>query len=460
MTMNGSARSRAASACILLAATVLACGDSGPRRGGTVVIAAGSDLDHANPLVSVDAWTNDILRFVLFTPLIAYGPDLEYVPALAESWEMLGDTGVVFHLRDDVHWHDGPRTTAYDVLFTFERATDPATGFPNANYFSRWTAAEVEDSFTIRFQFDRHADPLAGLPFTPVVPRHLLEDVPSEQLRQSPFNRSPVGNGPFRFVSQRAGDRWVFEANPDHPEGLGGRPLLDRLVWRVIPDNTAQVTELRVGEADLALQPGLDQVATLADREGFRALLKPSRQFAFVVWNQRRPPLDDPRVRRALAMAIDRDRILTGLRKGFGEPAVTPIMPFHWAFNEDVRPVPFSPDSARLLLEEAGIRDVDGDGTLDLPDGTEFTVSLKMSAGSDFYRDVAEAIRSDLARAGVRARTEATEVTTLFADVTSAERRFDAAILGWSGRLPARPDRRFPFRCPRGSVPVRRVRQP
>lgn len=430
--MNGSSRSRAVVAGAVLAAVMIACGDDG-RRGGTVVIGAGSDLDHANPLVSVDAWTNEVLLYALFMPLVQYGPDLEYQPHLAESWEMLGDTGVVFHLRDDIRWHDGTPTTAHDVLFTFERATDPATGFPNADYFARWTGGEVVDSYTVSFRFERQSDPLAGWPFTPVAPRHLLDSIPSERLRQAGFNRSPVGNGPFRFVSQRPGDRWVFEANPDHPEGVGGPPLLDRLVWRVIPDNSAQITELRVGEVDLALQPRTDQVRSLSERDGIRAVVKPSRQFSFVVWNALREPLDDPRVRRALAMAIDRNRILEGLRKGYGEVAVTPIMPFHWAFSEDVEPLPFAPDSARALLAEAGIRDGDGDGVLELPDGTDFALQIKLGAGNAYRRDVAEAVRSDLAALGVRATTRATDVSTLFQDVTSPEREFDAALLGWAG---------------------------
>ncbi len=436
--MNGSARSRTAVGCVFLAAALAACADAGPRRGGTAVIGAGSDLDHANPLVSVDAWTNEILRYALFTPLIRYDEALEYEPHLAESWEMLGDTGVVFHLHEDVRWHDGAPTTAHDVLFTFERAKDPATGFPNAGYFSRWTRGEVLDSFTIRFHFEPHADPLAGLPYTPVAPRHLLDSIPPGQLRQAAFNRAPVGNGPFRFVSQRAGDRWIFEANPDHPETLGGPPLLDRLVWRVIPDNSAQITELRVGEVDLALQPRPEQVEVLGRREDLRELVKPSRQFSFIAWNALRPPLDDPAVRRALAMGIDRARILQGLRKGYGQVAVGPIMPFHHAYHPTLEPLPFDPAAARALLAEAGIRDADGDGVLELPDGAAFELEIKVFASSDFNRDVAEAVRGDLADLGVAASTRPTEVATLFGDVTSPDRRFDAALLGWSGDF--RPD--------------------
>jgi peptide/nickel transport system substrate-binding protein len=441
---------------VLLVATIAvaaaACaGDASPRRGGTVVIAAGNDIDFANPLVSADALTNEILRYALFLPLVQYGPDLEFEPMLAESWEMIGDTAVVFRLRRDVAWHDGVPTTAHDVLFTFERARDPATGFTNADYFSHWTAGEVVDSFTIRFRLEPHAEPLAGWPFAPVVPRHVLDTVPAAAMRQAAFNRQPVGNGPFRFVSRRANDRWIFEANPDFPAALGGPPLIDRLVLRVIPDNTAQVTEIRVGSVDLALRPSPDQVAEAAARPEIHAVVKPSRQFSFLVWNAQRPPLDDPRVRRALAMAIDRDRMLDGLRRGYGSPGVGPIMPFHWSWDDGIRPVAFDPDAARALLEEAGIRDRSGDGRLQLEDGSAFRLEIKFPAGSDAWRDLSEAVRGDLARLGVAVTLRPLEATTLFGDLMSAERRFEAALLGWSGDV--RVDLRDTFHSRAASGP-------
>ncbi len=420
-----------------LLALLASCGfDQQPRMGGTVTIAAGNDLDAANPLVSVCVWTNEILRFGLFTTLVRYGPELEFEPYLARDWEMEGDTAVVFHIRRDLSWHDGVPTTAHDVLFTFQRAKDPATGFANAGgYFSHWLEGEVIDSFTVRFRLEPHAEPLAGWPFTPIIPEHLLEEVPAAEMRHAPFNREPVGNGPLRFVSQRPNDRWVFEANEDFPADLGGRPLIDRLVWRVIPDNTAQLTELRVGTADLALQSQAAHLAEYGERQGFRVLEKPSRQFYFIAWNGLRPPLDDPRVRKALAMAIDRDRMIAGLRKGLAEPAAGPIMPFHWSYDQSIGPLPHDPAVAVELLAQAGVRDRDGDGRLRKPDGSAFAIELKLPAGSEIHRDIAEAVRADLAGIGVRVETRATEVTTLFADVTSPDRRFDAALLGWSTDL-------------------------
>lgn len=418
---------------LLLAAGACADAADPPRRGGTVVIGAGSDLDFANPLVTADRWTNEILSYVLMTPLIRYGPGLEYEPYLAESWEMLGDTGVVFQLRRGVRWHDGAPTTAEDVLFTFERAKDPETGFPNAGYFAAWTGGEVVDSYTVRFAFEPHAEPLAGWPFTPIAPKHLLDTVPAALMRQSPFNHRPVGNGPFRFVSQRSNDRWVFEANPDFPEALGGPPLIDRLVWRVIPENTAQIAELRAGEADLVLQPRPQQAVELAARDEFELAVQPSRQFSFIAWNGLREDLADPRVRRALAMAIDRQAIVDRFRGGYGQVATGPIMPFHWSHDPELEPLPHAPDSALALLAAAGIRDRDGDGVLEGRGGEPFGIEIKHAAGSDYNRDIAEAVRGDLAAIGVDASTRPTEITTLFADVTSPERRFDAALLGWAG---------------------------
>ncbi|MEX0893170.1 MAG: ABC transporter substrate-binding protein, partial [Gemmatimonadota bacterium] len=339
-----------------------ASADTEPVRGGTVVLAGPNDLDVANSLVSTERYTQELLRYVLALPLLYHGPDLELQPALAESWELLADTGVVFHLRPDVHWHDGVPTRAGDVAFTFARAMDPATGYPSADYFARWSEPRVVDSLTVRFTWEPHAEALAGVPFLPVMPAHLLDRIPADRMRQAAFNRAPVGNGPFRFVEYRAGDRWVFAANDDFPEALGGRPWIDRLVWRVIPEAAAQEVELRTSNAHMILSPRAPELAELDALPGIRAIVRPGRQYGFVAWNGQRPPLDDPAVRRALTMALDRERMIEGLRSGYGEPAVGPIGPFHWSVDEGLEPLPQDPAAARTLLEEAGIRDRDGDG--------------------------------------------------------------------------------------------------
>lgn len=405
--------------------------DATPRYGGTLVIAGPNDLDFMNSLVSADTWTAEFLSFALFMPLIRYGPDLDFEPYLAERWELAGDTAVTFHLRRDVRWHDGVPTTAYDVLFTYERARDERTGSTIGHYFDHWDHAEVLDSFTIRFRFRPHSDPLASWPYAPIMPRHLLDSIPPERLRQAAFNKQPVGNGPFRFVSYQANDRWVFEANPDFPEALGGRPYLDRVVWRTIPDNTAQVVELMAGAADLILSPRADQLRELDGHPQIRAIVRPARYYTFVGWNGADPRFADARVRRALTMAIDRERLIQH-RAGYGELASGPISPHHWAYDPAISPVPFDTATARALLADAGFADRDGDGRVEDPSGNDFAFTLKIAAGNAYQRDMAELIRSDLAAIGVTVTTRPTEFNTLIGELSSNPKRFEAVIMGWN----------------------------
>jgi peptide/nickel transport system substrate-binding protein len=402
-----------------------------PQRGGTVVIAHISDLEHLNSLVASDKYTQEVNRYVLFLPLLRYREDLSYEPVLAERWEMEADTAVVFHLRRDVRWHDGRPTTAADVVFTFERARDPATKFPNAEYFTNWLGATTPDSFTVRFTFTPHAEPLAGLPFLPIMPAHVLDSIPAARLNQAAFNKRPVGNGPFRFVEYRANDRWIFDANPDFPQALGGRPYLDRIIWRPIPDQTAQLTELVTGGVDVVLSPPAQEYTRVAAQPGFRGIVRPGRQYASVMWNGRVPPLNDARVRRALTLAIDRQQIIQTLRSGHGTPSVGPIGRFHWAFDQGLQPLPFNPDSARALLRAAQLEDRNGDGTLELRDGTPFEVELKIPANNQLNRDMAEMIRSNLANVGVRVTTRPVDYATLIGDLTRPSRNFEAVIMGW-----------------------------
>lgn len=393
-------------------------------------MAGNTDLDYANSLVAAGSETQEILREVLFLPLIRYTAKLDYAPALAHDWQLLGDTGAVFHLRRDVYWQDGAHTTAYDVGFTIQRARDPATAFPNSDYFTGWRDAVIEDSFTVRVAYQSQAEPLAGLPFLPIMPKHLLDTVPAARVRQTSFNHHPVGNGPFRFVEYRPNDRWVFEANPDYPAELGGRPFLDRLVWRVIPDGTAQLTELEAGEADIVMPPA-ERYAALAADPRFQGIERSGRRYAFIGWNGRRPPLDDARVRRALMMAIDRKTLLDVLRDGYGVLATGPIGPYHWAYDSTLAPLPYAPDSARSLLHTAGVYDRNGNGILQTPDGRDFSIVLQFVAASSFNRDMAEMIRQNLAALGVRITTRPTEAATLYATVSSPQRDFDAVLLGW-----------------------------
>jgi len=429
-------------AALVMAAVLLAgCNDRSepvtrragevPDTGGTAVVALQNAVDVLNPLATGERNTQEILRYALFLPLLEYDEELDYRPMLARSWEMQGDTAVVFHLRSDVRWHDNQPTSAHDVAFTFNRAKERETAYPNLDFIDGWGAPQVIDSLTIRFPLERMPDPLSNIPFFPILPKHLLDTVPAARTKQAAFNRRPVGNGPFRFVEYRTNDRLVLEANRDFPAELGGRPPLDRIIFRIIPEAAAQATELRTGRVDMIASPRAGEFMSLDSLPDLRGITRESRNYAFIPINTRRPVLSDARFRRGLAMALNREEMLQVLRGGYGRLAIGPVGPFHWAYHDQLTPLPYNPDSARALFAAAGLRDVDGDGMLEGPDGKPFVFELKVPASSSFNRDLAAMIQSDAAESGVRVNVRAVDFNTLIDDVSSRERRYDGALLGW-----------------------------
>jgi peptide/nickel transport system substrate-binding protein len=425
---TGVTRARRLSLLFCFLATPLLAQNT-PRRGGTLVIAGGSDLQNINSLVNADAFTHEVLKNVLFVSLVRLGPNLQPAPALARSWTMTGDTAVLFRLRRDIRWQDGKPTTAHDVVFTYTRAMDTLTAFPNADIVSHFKQVTAVDSYTVRVRITPRREPILGLAELPIMPKHLLDTIAPQRLRQAAFNKQPVGNGPFRFVAQRANDRWTFEANPSWPRELGGPPNIERLIWRVIPDNIAQVTELRTGAVDLILAARADQLKELDARPEIRAIVKPSRRYAMITWNGKRAPLNLPAVRRALTMALNRPRMIELLRGGFAQVAVGPIPPTHWAFDPTLSQLPYDTAAARRLLAQAGYTDRNGDGVLESAEGKPLELELKIAANNAFNRDVGEMVRAELARIGVRILPRPVDGATLIGDITSAERNFDGAFL-------------------------------
>ena len=402
-----------------------------PRTGGTLVIALPNEPDAVNSLLSGERYGQEINRNILYLALLNYDKQLELQPLLAESWEMHGDTAVTFRIRKDVYWHDGAHTTAHDVLFTFERGRNPETGYPNADYWAGWQSAQVIDSFTIRFRMDPQPEPLGNFPWIPIMPRHLLENVAPAELKNAPFNQKPVGNGPFTFVEHRANDRWVFAANLKYPAALGGRPNVDRLILRVVPEATAQITELRTGNVHMIMPVGVKDFASLDQAPGIRGVVMPSRQYSFVAWNTQRAPFKDVRFRRALTFAIDRQEIVNVLRGSYGQVAAGPVPPFHWSTDSTIAPLPFNPDSSRAILAALGMRDRNNDGFVEQADGKPLQVELKFAAASQAQRDLAEMLRADLQVVGIKLVPRPLDFSTVVEHITTPPRNFDGVIMGF-----------------------------
>ncbi|HET9949957.1 MAG TPA: ABC transporter substrate-binding protein [Longimicrobiales bacterium] len=410
-----------------------------PRYGGTVVVGNYGELvGGMNAATSTDAIATQHQQFVNLMTLIDYDERFEPRPYLAESWEVAPDgTSVTFHLRRDVYWHDGEPTDAHDVAFTWEVVNDPLTGYPNPAFWSHYVpgpeGVEVLDDYTVRFRLEPHLDFLDPFRTLAILPEHLLGDVPRDRLREHPYGtQCPVGNGPFVFESHSPQEQWVFRANPAFPEGLGGRPFVDRYVYRIVTEQTTLLTELLTGSIDLYIEPSPDQAQAIFDHPDLELLRHIPRQYNYIGWNARRPTLADARVRRAITMATDRERIVEAILRGYGRIAHTGVPPYHWAYAPDALPViEYDPDAARALLDEAGWRDHDGDGVRESADGTRLSLSIKYNPNV-LRRQVAEILQAQLAEVGIEIVPQVVEWTTLVRQITDPVRRdFDGVIMAW-----------------------------
>jgi peptide/nickel transport system substrate-binding protein len=428
------------------------------RYGGTAVIGAISDIPDMNPLTSTETLASEIQQHILFLPVVRYDENFEPVPGHARSWEVSEDgTLLTFHLRDDLYWHDGVKVTADDLKFAYDTARDPDTGFPNTAFWTHYGEAEALDSFTFRIRMTPHAEFLDPWRTFPAVPRHVLGDVAPAQMRAQPFShRSPVGNGPFRFASRIEGQSWTFEANPDFPEELGGRPYLDRIVYRNIPEPTTLLTELLTGRIDFYVQPTPEQGQRIESDRNARLIHYPDRTFILVGWNQRRPPFDDVRVRRALTMAMNRERMTDAVLYGYGEVGNSTVPPFFWQYDANAgADLGFDPEAAQALLAEAGYTP-GADGILRNPQGQPLQFTLLTNQGNQVRADIAEIAQADLRRIGVDMRIQIQEWGTLLDRINNPDRReFDAVLIGW--RTEFRIDDTDLFHCDKRDEPYQWV---
>jgi len=423
---------------LLAAALAVACGAAkpAPPRPASAVGVTIADLSQVNELVAGDVrFTTDVLDQI-FVQLLSEQPDFTehpptFAPELAASYEFSADRSTLtFHLRRDAVWSDGVPITAADVRFTWEAQRSPDVAWSYADLKDAIRDVEVVDPHTVRFHFAQtYAYQLVDANEGKILPKHVWGTLPFAEWRERAdwFREHLVTSGPFRLGAWRPGAEIVLERNERYFDR--SLPKLDRVTFRVAPDAATHVEQLLAGTIDFACGLTPADASRLAGHPDLRVIAFDYRQYDYICWNALRRPFDDPAVRRALTLAIDRQALIDTLWKGYARIASSPIPSNLWAHDRELVAWPHDPAEARRLLAAAGFVDGDRDGILER-DGRPFTFELSTNSSNRIRSDALVMIQAQLRQVGIDARPRTLEIHTL--TERNLAHDFDATLSGWS----------------------------
>lgn len=424
---------RLAGCCVLsfvLLACLVSCGrkEAAKRRGGTLIIGEISDFESLNPMGTTDAHARDVYNLLFLSLMDEQADFLTFKPRLAESYSFSEDRRrLTFNLRRDVAWSDGAPFTAHDVAATLRAQKNPDVVWSGRHLKEHIDSAEVVDDWTVVYHFRKiYPYQLMDANDGPIMPKHLLEGHRAEEIRSIPVEEMPV-NGPFKIEKWVKGQSLTLVPYERYYEE--GKPYLDRVIFKIIPDQVTLLTQLRAGEIDCmeSLPPG--EVENLRENNPkLRIFDFPTRAYMYIGWNPRNPLFRSQRTRRALTMAVDRKLIIDNLYYGFAEECTSPFVPLIWAYNPDIEPIPYDPEGAAVIFAEEGFGDTDGDGWLDR-DGRRFEFDLLTNYGNQIRSDIAIMAQEMLRKVGVKVNPVMLEWTVMLPRIKSSD--FDAMISAW-----------------------------
>lgn len=408
-----------------------AIASSQPVYGGQLVIGIPRDVDTFNPLFSESIFAQEITHLMQLG-LADLNAESEFTPELAASWDHSPDNmSLIYHLRRDALWSDGVRITAWDVKFTFDVMMDPQAKSAKRAMADFVEAVTVVDSFTVKIDFTEAYPYQVFDTAGEILPRHILENVDRSTLHSHPYGRNPLSSGPFK-LKKWATQQYIELVPNEHY--FAGRPYLDKVVFKIVPNTTSLLNQLQTGEIDMMIGVPPAEVERLGQSNP-RVKIYPvsGRVYYYLGYNEALPQFASKKVRHALTLALERGKIIDALLYGYGRPCIGPIPPMlPWAYNDQITPLPYDPNQAKQLLAQAGWTDTDGDGWVDR-DNNNFEFTIKTDAANQVKSDLAVIIQDQLKKVGVKVNIELVEWTTYLQHLK--ERKFDAQIGGWSSSL-------------------------
>ncbi len=396
------------------------------KRGGTLTIVRPTDpvsLDPQLETTAPGAW----VYYNILEPLLSLDEKMQIQLKLASAYEVLSPTKVRFKLRSGVKFHDGTPLNAAAVKFSFDRALN---GTPPARWASlagSLAGAEVVDDLTV--------DVVTKEPYGPILRTlamvycSIVSPTAVQKMGADNFSRAPVGTGPFKFVEWKTNTHVIIERNPDY---WGDKALLDRVVFKVVPEEGARMIALQTGDADMVLLPSPPQLPALKRDPKFAVHEVVGGRVVFIGMHAGLPPLDDVRVRTALLYAVDRKAILENIMEGSAVPARGVLAPGVFGFKDlglD-QVYPFDRTKAKALLTQAGW--APGSDGIMTKGGQRLSLNW-IAARGRYPKDgeITEAVQAMLKDVGVEAKVQFLDWAAVFKEVRGETLGRHLFTLGW-----------------------------
>jgi peptide/nickel transport system substrate-binding protein len=322
-----------------------------PVRGGTLRVGWIPAAKTLDPHYSVE-FSERYVCYLVFNTLVALDKGFNVVPELARAWQVSPDgKRVMLQLQRGVKFHDGTDFNAEAVKWNIERILDPQNKSPQrATLEPAIASVTVVDPSTVAIDLKK--------PFAPLLaalaerPGFIVSPTAAKQMGQD-FGQRPVGTGPFKFVEWVRDSQVTLERFPDYWEK--GKPHLDRVVFRVVPDPTVRLTMVRTGEVDIATDVDAKDIPAIKNEAALKiSEMKPAARWTALQWRVDEPPFNNKALRQAIALAIDRNEIRDVLLRGFGEPARGPVSPGLWWADPAFQGIGTDLEQAKKKLAEAG----------------------------------------------------------------------------------------------------------
>jgi peptide/nickel transport system substrate-binding protein len=403
-------------------ATTTQAVESGPVEGGRLVRRLETDVNTLNYVLQTSEDERQVLQY-LYDPMIDFDANLEPIPGTVAKWDVEdGGKAYVLHIDPRAKFSDGTPVTAADVIFTLEKILDEES-MQFAAWFEGLDRAQTKavDDKTARIVF-REPRVTQLITFNiGVLPKHVYENGDFQK------NRAVVGNGPYVLARRETGKAISLKRNENY---WREKPHIDSVLFRVIADDNVAWNALKRGDVHVTRvnnDTWAREKDAVKDRIDFHNTWLLS--YNCVPWNLKDPLFRDASVRRALAMAFDRQAVIDRLYHGQARAITGPFLPDTWAYNAEVQPIEFNPQAAAALLSAAGWKDSDNDGLLDR-DGKPLKFTMLIPAGSKTSTDQTQIYQDSLRNIGVQMEISALDGATFFDRILKGN--YQAAMLAWT----------------------------